>query len=393
MATKAMVILQTVVFLLLCFESTARADSVSVASKPAATQKYFEIIEGPAKVLQYLNPQSPLLGLASSHETFPLISAGTSWCRILFKGDTGWIETPHGKIIDTPTVISAKLPGILVLILICICVALVLTLGCIFVVSSLRRQKFKRYALRRDVLVISHSEKEIRYSLTDIPTTVSKCFSEIGFKVTAARDIDHARNLLMHYSPDVLMVDWKIERNIQSKIASILSAKDAASTIIVIFFNVPDPAEMSRINQSASVHYIGLIFSDRDIFKIVTPLIMAGQTSHTFKKSVQSSALEGEIGSGNLVEVMQFIEIGKKTGCLYITSKSPAGIIYFEQGRITYAAARLVQGREAINEILNMREGRFHFVLDKVSSTKNLNCSTLEVLMEWTKNNDEARRH
>ncbi|HAJ79832.1 MAG TPA: hypothetical protein DCO75_08675, partial [Fibrobacteres bacterium] len=166
-----------------------------------------------------------------------------------------------------------------------------------------------------------------------------------------------------------------------------------SSSFIVIFYNVPDPAEISRLNRSPYIYYVGLVFSDRDIFKIITPLIMSEKTvERSFKKSVQNSALEGEIGSGNLVEVMQFIEIGKKTGCLYISLKMPLGIIYFEQGRITYSAAPGSKGENALNDILNLKDGHFNFVLDKVSSEKNLNCSTLEVLMEWTKSKDEADR-
>jgi hypothetical protein len=124
----------------------------------------------------------------------------------------------------------------------------------------------------------------------------------------------------------------------------------------------------------------------------VTPLIMAAKSSRTIKKSVQTSALEGDIRLGNLMEVMQFIEIGKKTGCLYITVKSPFGLIYFENGRITYAATQGVQGKEAVFEILNLKEGHFHLVLDKTSQSKNVNLSTLEVLMDWTKVKDEALR-
>jgi hypothetical protein len=135
-----------------------------------------------------------------------------------------------------------------------------------------------------------------------------------------------------------------------------------------------------------------LIFSDRDIFKIVTPLIMTEKYHHTVKNSVQTSALEGDIRLGNLLEVMQFIEIGKKTGCLYITMSSPFGLIYFEHGRVTYAASKTALGKDAIFEILNLKEGHFHLVLDKVSQTKNVNLSTLEVLMDWTKVKDEALR-
>jgi hypothetical protein len=89
---------------------------------------------------------------------------------------------------------------------------------------------------------------------------------------------------------------------------------------------------------------------------------------------------------------MQFIEIGRKTGCLYTVIDKPFGLIYFEQGRLTYAATQTRQGRDAVFEMLNLKKGHFHFVLDKTSQTKNVDLSTLEILMEWTKTVDEAHR-
>jgi hypothetical protein len=373
--------------------STSGGDSSAVSTNDTATQKYFEILVSPAKVLRSINPQSPILGMADKNETYPLIFAGTTWYKIVFKNDTGWIEGMQGRIVASPTAASQKIPKIIIFVLIGVCSLLVFILGVLFIFFSFKRQKFKRMSLKRDVLIISPVEKEIRYSLTDMPTTLSKCFSEIGFKVSTARDLDHACTLLVHYAPDILVVDWRLENNIQSSIMSLLSTKGTALSILIIFFNVPDAVEMNKKNTLPTVHFVGIVFSDRDVFKIVTPLILKGATEHTFKKSVQSAALEGEIGSGNLVEVMQFIEIGRKTGCLYITGQNPIGIICFEQGRITYAATRAAMGKEAVDEILNLKEGRFSFVIDKTTAKKNVNLSTLEVLMDWTKGKDEALRH
>jgi hypothetical protein len=72
--------------------------------------------------------------------------------------------------------------------------------------------------------------------------------------------------------------------------------------------------------------------------------------------------------------------------------EKPFGLIYFEQGRLTYAASQAKQGRDAVFEILGLTTGHFHFILDKVSQTKNVNLSTLEILMDWTKTVDEAHR-
>jgi SH3-like domain-containing protein len=112
------------------------------------------------------------------------------------------------------------------------------------------------------------------------------------------------------------------------------------------------------------------------------------------KKIGEGSALEGDIAESNLPEILQFIEIGKKTGCLQIEDKSPLGIIYFMGGRIIHAAAvDNIAGREAVNYILGLQQGSFRFLLDKHPKVRDLDLSTIEVLMEWTKTEDEAHRH
>jgi uncharacterized protein YgiM (DUF1202 family) len=112
------------------------------------------------------------------------------------------------------------------------------------------------------------------------------------------------------------------------------------------------------------------------------------------KKTGAGSALEGDIAESNLPEILQFIEIGKKTGCLQLEDSGPLGIIYFDNGRIIHAAAvDHLAGREAVYYVLNLQKGNFRFLLDKRPKVRDLDLSTLEVLMEWTKTEDEAHRH
>jgi hypothetical protein len=111
------------------------------------------------------------------------------------------------------------------------------------------------------------------------------------------------------------------------------------------------------------------------------------------KKIGEGSALEGDISESNLPEILQFIEMGKKTGCLQFEDATPLGIIYFTQGRIVHAAATdSTTGREALNYILGLKEGNFRFILDKQPRVSDLDLSTLEVLMEWTRIEDETHR-
>ena len=363
--------------------------------KPAAptpAQRYFEVMESPTKILKNLSPQSPLILLAAKNDIFPLVYAGASWCKIMVKNDTGWAETSHGRIIDSPTAVSTKIPGFVIIALLAAGSSLVLIFTIILVTLNLRRQKFKKHSLKRDVLIISRKHKEIHYSLTDITTTLPKCFSEIGFKVNLANDLDHAGTLLAHYAPDVIVVDWELGPNIQSAVGARGFGQKLRPFPHRHIFQRTRPHRNVAEKQNPQRVFPGpRLFRPRH-FQDRHAADHVGLFFANHKKSVQTSALEGDIRLGNLMEVMQFIEIGKKTGCLYITVKTPFGLIYFEAGRLTYAATQGAQGKEAVFEILNLKEGHFHLVLDKTSPSKNVNLSTLEVLMDWTKVKDEALR-
>ncbi len=355
-------------------------------------QKYFEITESPARILVTVSPESPILGMAHNNECYPLLYVGTSWCKIQFGKNPGWVDRRYGRIVDAPTatkeisriVLFSALGGVgLVLLALLVIVAVI----------SLRSKATRKVAVKKDLLIIAKAEKEIQYSLTNATTTLAKCFSEIGFQISYATDLDHARNLLAHYLPDIIVVDWQIGDNVVSAVESVLVNRSSTSNILAVFYNVPDTAAVARHKAQPNVHFLGIAFSDRDIFRLVTPLIITQTETKSIRKSVETSALGGEIGPGSLIEVMQFIEIGRKTGCLYVVTDKPFGLIYFEQGRLVYAATPSQQGRNAVYEMLDLSKGHFHFVLDKTTQTRNVDLSTLEILMEWTKTVDEAHRN
>jgi hypothetical protein len=362
-----------------------------LAEEGTEVNKYFEILDNSVKVLASVSPESPIIGNARKNECFVLLFEGQSWCKIRFGNSEGWVERRSGRPVDSPTM-AGNVNRIIFFGAIGLGVIILVALVVIFLVISLRTKGARKIAVRKDLLIIAHSEKEVQLSLTDSTTSLSKCFSEIGFKVSYASDLDHAKNMLMHYLPDVIVADWHIGHNIMQAMESVLANRSSTTNILVIFYNVPDVQSIPQSKLIPNAHFLGISFSDRDVFKLVTPLIITQSETKSIRRSVESSALGGEIGHGSLIEVMQFIEIGRKTGCLYIVIEKPFGLIYFEQGRLTYAASQAKQGRDAVFEILGLKSGHFHFVLDKVSQTKNVNFSTLEILMEWTKTVDEAHR-
>lgn len=354
--------------------------------------KYFQVTFAPARILLYLSHDSPILGMAKKGETYPLIGEGESWCKIVFGDTTGWIESKNGKIVDAP---SSILLSDLLLIGIVSGAILIIAIIIIVIVSIKRKKnnKLKDISVKKNVLFIAKKGKVIQNTFGENSTSLDKCFAEIGFNIAVAKNLSLINSYLEQNFPDVVMVDSKFDSNIINAVERTFASLNGSQNILFIVYNVPDPTKMHPSRVLPKMKYLGISFSDRDIFKLVTPQI-SPDNSQNITKSIKSSALEGETDGENLLEVLQFIETGRKTGCMLVETDKPFGLIYFNMGRIIYVAtSNGIYGKDAVFAILNLKQGKFRFVLNKKPKRNNVNLSTLEVLMEWTKAIDEAHGH
>ena len=90
-----------------------------------------------------------------------------------------------------------------------------------------------------------------------------------------------------------------------------------------------------------------------------------------------------------LQEILQFLEVGRRTGMLSVEDGKPAGVISFELGVITFAQTRLNEGIEAVMEILSVTGGTFHFFENKRVMQSNCRLPAQEALMQWACRVDE----
>jgi len=360
-----------------------------------AVQRYGRVTGNSIKILQELNPESPFLIIARRGDVFPLVGQGDTWCKVAAKDTTGWVRCANLEIFDarpTTSVIVEEAKTVLSLVL---GVGVIIVL-IIFLITfrHIKAERQRNIIVRKNALILAKETKMVQFMLTNTTTPIERCFSEIGFNVNITKDSVTARQSIEHSQPDIILVDWNFEPAIFAKIENLFSRISTSSTIThFLFYNVPDPSKAPQSGVLKNVSFFGPTMSDRDIFKVVTPVILnSGQETKNVQASIQRCALQGEINGGNLLEVLQFIEIGSKTGCLMVETRGPFGLVYFNNGKIVYAAAAKGKGTEAVYAILNQPKGKFRFITNKHPKNANLNLSTLSVLMEWTKEKDEATK-
>jgi len=383
------------------------------ADEDLAKMKYARVIENNTHIFANLDEgplYSPVLYTARRKgDYFALVGEGKSWCKVAlkvladpedtakgYKDTTGWLKRTSIEIVDDTLAAKSifladakKYLSVLGII-----GAIVFLIAAIVTFRHLRAGRRRNVFVQKNALIIAKESKMVQFTLTNAMGPIERCFTEIGFNVSLVKDSVTARNSIEHSMPDLILVDWNFETAIFAKIENLFSRLSSGANAHFLFFNVPDPSAAPASKILRNVNFLGITVSDRDIFHVVTPLLVhhAEQSAEDIQKSVQRCALEGEIAGGNLLEVLQFIEIGSKTGCLMVETKGPFGLVYFQDGRIVYAAASKGQGVEAVYDILNLPFGKFRFITNKQPKIANLNLPTLSVLMEWTKGKDEARR-
>lgn len=362
----------------------------------SAETKFVQVMRGPARVLEQLDPGAPLLGMARQGSLYPLINHGDVWCLILYNGREGWIELGNVKIVEK------KSYGFVFNEFIVIAGSIGLIIALVALIIYLLNRKKNRFDVqfsqepttRKKILFITNSKTYVQRYLSGGQILIETFFQELGFEIIHAHDANATQKLLYETAPDALAVDWLIGKNPQHFIEQIITMKAITSQLFVLFYNVPEPNVVSKSPVLHNVQYTGTAISDRELLNAVSPYIMRDdKKEELLRKSIESSALQGEVGAGNLPDIFHFIEVGRKTGCLVIREEKTTGIVYFNNGIIIYAASRRSIGKQAVFDILGQKRGKFLFVLGK--SPQNANCSlqTLPLLMEWSKESDEASRH
>lgn len=366
------------------------SDSSQSPAVEPGQEKYVQIVQ-PIRVLQELSPESPILGMAGRGAHYRLVNAGDSWCKIVYKDKEGWVERRYLNIVDAPSSIILKdfiwvVVAVAALILIFFIVRLIMSRF-----DKVRNEWFESVAVEKKILLVARTEKTIQRYLTNTPTTLHKTFSELGFTLKITQSVADVHRTLTHFLPDIVAVDWAMQPNVFQAVEHVLTSRASTANLLTLFYNVPNPQNAPRSRKLPNTHYFGSLFNDRDIFSLVTPLInRSSSQQHSIQKSVEEAALTGDVADGSLAEVFQFAEIGRKTGCLLLEDKKPFGLVFFNNGLITYAASRKNVARDAVFDILNLEEGRFRFVLNKKPQNSNCKLPTLGILMEWTKEIDEA---
>jgi hypothetical protein len=377
--------------------STSPGDSDIVIPVDDSMQLFVQLTDTLVPFFPSRNNAQPPLFSARKGELFKLVAYGSKWYRIDLGSDSAWVERTAVSLLqltESPRqealpVTTYVLIGVITLLLFVAVVSMLYTFGSVFKIAPAIS---RRRSSQRHCLILANRPKIIKSNLFNEELTLDTCFSRIGFQTRQIYDLDHVKNVLRHYHPDVILVDWLFSKDIYSTIHSLLGSLRNEIQGSIIFYNIPYNHRIKKQYRIPGAFYLGTQCNDRQIFQCVSRRHSAGPHEESVAMSVEAHALEGSLAEGTLSDVLQFLEIGKKTGRLSVEKSKRDGRIEVENGIIVFAATDTADGTDAVFELLDLTKGIFRFTAGEASKERNCTSPIVSLLLLWAQKKDERKR-
>lgn len=299
--------------------------------------------------------------------------------RYLSKSD----PIQHSQTKDQVSFFQHKVFLIIVIFFVLIAVAIV-----VYVLLK-SKKVFRSDKDKNNCLLIANTKKRIKYSdLMDTSTTLTKYLKNCGFNILLSKYLDQISDLLLFNLPEVICIDWQFDSDIQRKFYKVLKDQMFSAEFILIFYNVTESSEINIGYYEDRTFYLKTDFTILDLNKILS-IVKKRARLPRLSDDKANPQLEGKIMEDTLSEIFQMMDINKKTGCLIVETDHPAGMVFFEDGTITYSISNSQIAEPAIFEILEMKSGRFHFIPGKKPLSRQMQASVVAILMEQAKYTDE----
>ena len=110
------------------------------------------------------------------------------------------------------------------------------------------------------------------------------------------------------------------------------------------------------------------------------------------KMMAPSSGFAGSLSDFGLPELVQALDLNKKTGKLSVVSDRGRGAMMIRDGQIAAAEIGALKGEDAVYEMLVLEAGFFEFESGEIVCEREIETKTNQLLMEAFRRIDESKR-
>ncbi|MEM9453006.1 MAG: DUF4388 domain-containing protein [Myxococcota bacterium] len=214
-----------------------------------------------------------------------------------------------------------------------------------------------------------------------------------GFSITPAESAEEALEFLQHAEPDLIISDTRLPSRDGFDFCMEVKGNPDWKAIPFIFLTSEKSIEDKVRGLELGVEdYLTKPIYIKEITTRVTMLLQRKQHERLERKDAARTKFSGQLADMAVVDLVQTIEISRKTGTISLSTELGEATVWFRDGHIIDAEMGRLQGDAAIYRLLGLSEGHFDVEFKPVNRHQVIKESTQAILMEGMRRVDEWGR-
>lgn len=219
---------------------------------------------------------------------------------------------------------------------------------------------------------------------------------ELYVDVLRASNGVEALEMAWEHVPDLILLDVMMPKIDGFEVAKILKENPRTATIPIIFLTaLSQVKDKVRGLQLGAEDYVTKPFHFDELLVRVRKVLRKSEGEKSEKGATGGAGVKGKLRDMSLVNLIQFLELERKTGILSVVSEGRSGHLYFQDGKIVNAVQGTLRGEGAVYRLLSWTDGDFE--LESLGTTPpsgpaQITMGNQTIIMEGLRRVDETAR-
>ncbi len=193
---------------------------------------------------------------------------------------------------------------------------------------------------------------------------------------------------------DLIVADYQMPGMDGRQLLEKIRSRSATSRIpVILVASKTDLTEKLKVVQDSVEDFVEKPFFVKEAAGRIKRIIDKIALEKMAKEAPASDGtLRGSLAQMNVLDLLQSLDMGKKTCRLTLTTNGDRCDMYFADGQINHAVYGALQGDDAVYKVLSWTGGNFQLDFNGQSSEQTTTRSTQGLLMEGLRLIDEASK-
>jgi DNA-binding response OmpR family regulator len=216
--------------------------------------------------------------------------------------------------------------------------------------------------------------------------------SKAGYNIVEAENGEVAFQVANKEMPDLIISDIMMPQMDGIELCWMIRENSEVPLVPFIFLTSFDDSEMEiRGFRAGADEYLNKPIDRKELLERVEELLSRTDKLKTIDDTSDSKkAFEGDLKDLSIVELVQMLNLNKKSGILHIDG-AKQGEVYLQNGQLIGAKTETNKSEEAIYELVTFDQGSFKFEVTDDGLVANIKNSTMNVIMEACRIMDENK--